>query len=74
MKTNEILSKLETSIYNSIQVSFNSEGRIMTKKELKPRVRSLCLLSLNFAIGEAQKNNLSTLEYIEAKDILMSQI
>lgn len=74
MEQNEILQRLDLYVYSNISVNFNSEGKVLTKSELKPKVKMIKNLILNFSIGVLAEKNVSYVELQEAKDILMSQI
>ncbi len=69
------LEKLKDHCYRSIQISYNSDGVIMTKKELKPRIRTLVLNKLDYAL-ELLKYNTESKNYIktlELKELLMNE-
>ena len=74
MTPKKILEILDESIYKNLSINYNSEGRLMTKSELKPKVKMIKNLILNFSIGVLAEKNVSYVELQEAKDILMSQI
>ena len=74
MNSKEILELLEESVYRNLSVNFNSDGKVMTRKELKPKVKLIKNLILNFSIGVLAEKNVSYVELQEAKDILTSQI
>lgn len=71
----EELEKLKDHCYRTIQISYNSDGVIMTKKELKPRIRTLVLNKLDYAL-ELLKYNSESENYIktlELKELLMNE-
>lgn len=68
MVAKEILQRLDESIYKNLSVNYNSEGRLMTKKELKPKVRLIRNLILNFTIEVLKIKDVSYIEYQEIKD------
>lgn len=67
------IKKMEDVAYNELSVLFNSDGNVLTKKEMKPFIRRTVLNKLLFAIGWAQENNVPCVDLIELKEILMSQ-
>lgn len=71
----EELEKLKDHCYRTIQISYNSDGRIMTKNELKPRIRTIVLNKLDYAL-ELLKYNSESKNYIktlELKELLMNE-
>lgn len=71
----EELEKLKDHCYRTIQISYNSDGRIMTKNELKPRIRIIVLNKLDYAL-ELLKYNSESENYIktlELKELLMNE-
>ena len=71
----EELEKLKDQCYRTIQISYNSDGRIMTKNELKPRIRTIVLNKLDYAL-ELLKYNSDSKNYIktlELKELLMNE-
>lgn len=70
MNPKEILEILDESIYRNLSVNYNSEGRLMTKSELKPKVRMIKNLILNFTIQSLKDKDVSYIEYQEAKNLL----
>ncbi len=71
----EELEKLKDHCYRTIQISYNSDGRIMTKKELKPRIRTLVLNKIDYAL-ELLKYNTESKNYINTlklKELLMNE-
>lgn len=69
------LEKLKDHCYRTIQISYNSEGVIMTKNELKPRIRTLILNKLDYAL-ELLKHNAESENYtktLELKELLMNE-
>ena len=73
MKENEILKRLDLYVYSNISINYNSDGKLLTKSDLKPKVKMIKNLILNFSIGVLAEKNVSYVELQEAKDILMSQ-
>lgn len=71
MTPKEILEILDESIYKNLSINYNSEGRLMTKGELKPKVRMIKNLILNFTIEQLKKKEISYIEYQEAKDLML---
>jgi hypothetical protein len=71
MGAKEILERLDESVYTNLSVNYNSEGRLMTKSELKPKVRMIKNLILNFTIEALKKKEISYIEYQEAKDLML---
>lgn len=71
MTPKEILEILDESVYRNLSVNYNSEGRLMTKSELKPKVRMIKNLILNFTIEALKKKEISYIEYQEAKDLML---
>jgi len=71
MTPKEILEILDESVYRNLSVNYNSEGMLMTKKELKPKVRMIKNLILNFTIEALKKKDISYIEYQEAKDLML---
>ncbi len=69
----EKLIKMEEVAYNELSILFNSDGNVLTRKEMKPFVRRTVLNKLLFSIGWAEQNNVPCLDLIELKEILMSQ-
>ena len=47
MTSKEILEMLDESVYRNLSINYNSEGKLMTKSELKPKVRMIKNLILN---------------------------
>ena len=71
----EELEKLKDHCYRTIQISYNSDGRIKTKNELKPRIRTIVLNKLDYAL-ELLKYNSESENYIktlELKELLMNE-
>ena len=71
----EELEKLKDHCYRTIQISYNSDGRIMTKNELKPRIRTIALNKLDYAL-ELLKYNSESENYIKTlglKELLMNE-
>ena len=71
----EELEKLKDHCYRIIQISYNSDGRIMTKNELKPRIRTIALNKLDYAL-ELLKYNSESENYIKTlglKELLMNE-
>ena len=71
----EELEKLKDHCYRTIQISYNSDGRIMTKNELNPRIRTIVLNKLDHAL-ELLKYNSESENYIktlELKELLMNE-
>ena len=69
------LEKLKDHCYRSIQISYNSNGIIMTKKELTPRIRMLVLNKIDYAL-DLLKFNTDSKNYIktlELKELLMNE-
>lgn len=71
MTPKEILEILDESVYRNLSINYNSEGRLMTKSELKPKVRMIKNLILNFTIEQLKKKETSYIEYQEAKDLML---
>jgi hypothetical protein len=71
MKPTEILEMLDESIYRNLSVNYNSDGLLMTKKELKPKVRMIKNLILNFTIQALIEKEISYIEFQEAKDLMI---
>ncbi len=71
MTPKEILEILDESVYRNLSINYNSEGRLMTKSELKPKVKMIKNLILNFTIEELKKKEISYIEYQEAKDLML---
>ena len=69
----EKLIKMEEVAYNELSILFNSDGSVLTRKEMKPFVRRTVLNKLLFSIRWAEQNNVPCLDLIELKEILMSQ-
>ena len=67
------LQEMQDQVYLSIQVTYNSEGKILTKNELKYHIRNIVTQKLNFAIWEFTKIDVPCLELIDIKNLLMSQ-
>ena len=66
------LQKMKDHTYNMIKISFNSEGRIMTRKELNPMIHQIIMNKLNYAleiIGDTENNN--KVEIIKMRDELI---
>jgi len=71
MKPTEILEMLDENIYRNLSVNYNSDGILMTKKELKPKVRMIKTLILNFTIQALIEKEMSYIEFQEAKDLMI---
>ena len=71
MVAKEILEILDKSIYENLSINYNSEGRLMTKGELKPRVRMIKNLILNFTIQTLIEKDISYIEFQEAKNLMI---
>ena len=71
MVAKEILEILDESIYKNLSINYNSEGRLMTKGELKPRVRMIKNLILNFTIQTLIEKDISYIEFQEAKNLMI---
>ena len=71
MTPKEILEILDESIYKNLSINYNSEGRLMTKGELKPRVRMIKNLILNFTIQTLIEKDMSYIEFQEAKNLMI---
>ena len=71
MTSKEILEMLDESVYRNLSINYNSEGKLMTKSELKPKVRMIKNLILNFTIEELKKKDISYIEYQQAKDLML---
>ena len=69
----EKLQKMKEIALSELSVVFNSEGKVLSKKELEPFVRRIVLNKLNFAIGYSQEKRIECLDLIELKNLLMSQ-
>jgi hypothetical protein len=72
MKT---LQELKDNCYENIKISFNSEGKIMTRQELKPKIKQLVLSKINFSL-ELIKNDIQNLNYLklcEMRDLLINE-
>ena len=69
----EKLQKMKDVALSELSVVFNSEGKVLSKKELEPFVRWIVLNKLNFAIGYSQEKRIECLDLIELKDLLMSK-
>jgi hypothetical protein len=65
----QISKRLDEIIYINLSVNYNSEGRVMTRKELKPRINMIKNLILNFTIESLQQKNVSYIEFQEAKNL-----
>ena len=72
-QVSEMLDKLDESVFINLSVNFNSDGIIMTRKQLKPKIAMIKNLILNFTIQVLAEKNFSYVELQEARDILMSQ-
>ena len=72
-QVSEMLDKLDESVFINLSVNFNSDGIIMTRKQLKPKITMIKNLMLNFTIQVLAEKNVSYVELQEARDILMSQ-
>jgi len=71
MGAKEILERLDESVYRNLSVNYNSDGILMTKKELKPKVRMIKNLILNFTIEALKTKEVSYLEFQGAKDLMI---
>jgi len=69
----EKLEKMKESALLELSVMFNSDGKVLSKKEMQPLVRRTVLNKLNFAIWYSQEKRIECLDLIELKDLLMSQ-
>jgi hypothetical protein len=69
----EKLEKMKETALLELSVMFNSDGKVLSKKEMQPFVRRIVLNKLNFAIGNSQEKRIECLDLIELKDLLMSQ-
>ena len=72
-QVSEMLDKLDESVFINLSVNFNSDGIIMTRKQLKPKIGMIKNLILNFTIQVLAEKNVSYVELQEARDILMSK-
>ena len=71
MGKNKIIEILDESIYKNLSVNYNSEGILMTKKELKPKIRMIRNLILNFTIEALKIKDVSYIEFQEAKNLMI---
>lgn len=71
MNSIEILKMLDESVYANLSLNYNSEGKIMTKKELKPRMKMIKNLILNFTIEALKQKEVPYTEFQQAKDLMI---
>lgn len=55
-------------------IRFNSEGKVLSKKEMQPIAEGIVMDKLLFAIWYMQDKNISCPELIEMKGLLMDKI
>lgn len=66
----ENLTTLQDSTYQQIKITFNSDGKIMTKKELKPLIKKITMSKLRTAAKFAKGKELD--EVNEMIDLLIN--
>jgi hypothetical protein len=71
MTSKEILEMLDESVYRNLSINYTSEGKLMTKKELKPKINMIKNLILNFTIEALKEKDISYIEFKEAKDLMI---
>jgi hypothetical protein len=71
MKPKKILEILDENVYKNLSLNYNSEGKLMTKNELKLKVRMIKNLILNFTIQSLIEKDVSYIEFQEAKDLMI---
>jgi hypothetical protein len=69
----EELEKMKQLALNELSIMFNSDGQVLSKKQMEPFVRRTVLNKLNFAIWYSQEKRIECLDLIELKHLLMSQ-
>ena len=69
----ESLEEMKQVALNELSVMFNSDGKVLSKKEMQPFVRRVVLNKINFNIWYCQKKNIECNDLIELKELLMSQ-
>ena len=70
MTTQEKLNQMLECAYNELSVVFNSEGNVLSKKELKPFANRIVLNKLNFAIQVCQDKEVDYNDLLEIKNLL----
>jgi hypothetical protein len=71
MTPKKILEILDENVYKNLSLNYNSEGKLMTKNELKLKVRMIKNLILNFTIQSLIEKDVSYIEFQEAKDLMI---
>lgn len=70
---NQILERLDVVVSNNLSVNYSSDGKVLTKAELKPKVKMIKNLILNVCIDILEEKGVGYLEVKEAQDILLFQ-
>jgi len=70
MTTKEKLNKMLECAYNELSVVFNSDGNVLTKKELKPFAIRIVLNKINFAIQVCQDKKIEYNNLSEIKNLI----
>jgi len=58
--------------HNQLGIIFNSEGKVLTRKEMKYHIDRDVINKINFAINELQKQNLPTEKLNLIKNLLIN--
>ena len=70
MTTQEKLNKMLECAYNELSVVFNSDGNVLSKKELKPFAQRIVLNKINFAIQVCQDKEIEYNDLTEIKNLI----
>lgn len=72
-KAQETSERLNDIIYNMIKISFDSDGKIMTRKDLKPMVSLIKNFVLNYSMERLKEKNVSTLELQDVIELSIAE-